>query len=89
MFRFRYPRSRLLSLLAGLALTVVGTPASALERLVLRMPFLETSITINLGEAEAVDQLLRSSPDLEDLKAASEGRLSNLLQKIFLAPLPP
>ena len=89
MFRFRYPRSRLLSLLAGLALTVVGTPASALERLVLRMPFLETSITINLGEAETVDQLLRSSPDLEDLKAASEGRLSNLLQKIFLAPLPP
>ena len=89
MFRFRCPRSRLVSLMAGLALTGVGTPASALERLVLRMPFLETSITINLGEAETVDQLLRSSPDLEDLRAASGDRLSNLLEGIFLAPLPP
>ena len=89
MFRFRCPRSRLVSLMAGLALTGVGTPASALERLVLRMPFLETSITINLGEAETVDQLLRSSPDLEDLRAASGDRLSNLLEGIFLPPLPP
>ena len=78
-----------MSLMAGLALTVAGTPASALERLVLRMPFLETSITINLGEAETVDQLLRSSPDLEDLRAAGGDRLSNLLEGIFLAPLPP
>ena len=89
MFRIRCPRSSLLSLLAGLALTVGGTPVSALERLVLQMPFLETSITINLGDSETVDQLLRSSPDLEDLRAASGDRLSNLLEGIFLAPLPP
>ena len=89
MFRFRSSRSRLVSLMAGLALTVVGTPVSALEQLVLRMPFLETNIVINLGEAETVDQLLRSSPDLEDLRAAGGDSLSNLLEGIFLAPLPP
>ena len=78
----------LTSALLGLALSLAGVPASALERLVLRMPFLETSLTINLGDVQSAGQLIRSSPDLEDLQAASEGRLTNLLESVFLAPLP-
>ena len=76
------------ALFSSLSLTLLGAPAVALERLVLRMPFLETSITINLGEVDSAAQLIRSSPDLEDLQSASGGQLLSLLETFFLAPLP-
>ena len=76
------------ALFSSLSLTLLAAPAVALERLVLRMPFLETSITINLGEVDSAAQLIRSSPDLEDLQSASGGQLLSLLETIFLAPLP-
>ena len=78
----------LAALFSSLSLSVLSAPAFALERLVLRMPFLETSITINLGEVESAAALIRSSPDLEDLQRASGGQLLSLLESIFLAPLP-
>ena len=78
----------LAALFSSLSLSVLSAPALALERLVLRMPFLETSITVNLGEVESAAALIRSSPDLEDLQRASGGQLLSLLESIFLAPLP-
>ena len=81
-------RTHLAAFLGGLALSGFAAPAQALERLVLRMPFLETSVTINLGEAGSASELIRSSPDLEDLQSASGGQLLDLISKIFLAPLP-
>ena len=81
-------RSYWAALFSSLSLTLLGAHAVALERLVLRMPFLETSITINLGEVDSAAQLIRSSPDLEDLQSASGGQLLSLLETIFLAPLP-
>ena len=81
-------RSRLAAVCTGLALAVIGSPAHALERLVLRFPFLETSITLNLAESGSAEELIRSSPDLADLLAATDGRLLELLQKVFQAPLP-
>lgn len=81
-------RSYWAALFGSLSLTLLAAPAVALERLVLRMPFLETSITINLGEVDSAAQLIRSSPDLEDLQSASGGQLLSLLETIFLAPLP-
>ena len=85
MFRVR---SHLTAALFGFSLLFTAGPASALERLVLRMPFLETSLSINLGDVQSAAQLIRSSPDLEDLQFASDGRLTNLLESVFLAPLP-
>ncbi|MEC8441603.1 MAG: alpha/beta fold hydrolase [Cyanobacteriota bacterium] len=81
-------RSRLAAVCCGLVLAVMGSPAHGLERLVLRFPFLETSITLNLAESSTADELIRSSPDLADLLAASDGRLLELLRKVFQAPLP-
>ena len=82
-------RSRLAAVLSSVALSFGAAPASALERVVLLMPFLETSITINIGDdAQTAAQLIRSSPDLVDLQNASGGQLTALLEKIFLAPLP-
>ena len=45
-------RHLLIAALTGAALSLVSSPSQALERLVLRLPFLETSVTINLGHAQ-------------------------------------
>ena len=66
-------RTHLAAFLGGLVLAGFAAPVQALERLVLRMPFLETSVTINLGEAGSASELIRPSPDLEDLQSASGG----------------
>lgn len=81
-------RGRLAAVCSGLVLTAIGSPAQALESLVLRMPFLETSISVNLGDAQSAEELIRSSPDLVELQSASNGRLLELLIKVFETPLP-
>lgn len=84
----RWIRSSFVAAAAGVAVALSGPPAAALERLVLRMPYLGVDFTINLGDGRSVEEVIRSSPDLAELEAASEGRLLAFLQKIFLAPLP-
>ena len=42
-------RHLFIAALTGAALSFVPSPSRALERLVLHFPFLETSVTINLG----------------------------------------
>lgn len=76
-----------LAAVAGSLLLTAG-PASALERLILKLPALETSITLNLDGASDAQSLIQSSPDLRDLNDVSGGRMGALLQKIFMAPLP-
>lgn len=66
----------------------MAAPASALERLELRLPFLETSITIHLEDGRSAAELIRSSPDLADLQGASGGQLLGLLENVFETPLP-
>ena len=44
----------------GMSLALGGGPASALERFVLRLPFLETEIAINFADGESVEQLIDS-----------------------------
>ena len=79
-------RTHLAAFCSGLLLS--AAPASALERLVIEIPGLDTSISINLGEAESADTLIEASSDLRDLDDFSGGRLRGLLERIFLAPLP-
>jgi len=81
-------RTRLAAVLGGLALAGMSAPAQALDRLVLRMPFMETSVTINLAASGTAEELIQSSPDLADLQSASGGKLLGLIGKVFLAPLP-
>ena len=63
-------------------------PASALERLVLELPFLEAEVTLDLGREQSSVDLLTVNPDLAELDRALDGRVSALLDKIFHAPLP-
>ena len=85
MARFR---THLAALGVGISLALAGGPASALERLVLRLPFLETQVTINLSGGQTAEQLIQASPDLQDLELASGGQLVPLLRQVFLTPLP-
>ena len=66
-------RTHLAALAFGMSLALGGGPASALERFVLRLPFLETEITINFADGELAEQLIQASPDLQDLELASGG----------------
>ena len=54
----------------------------------LRLPFLETEITINFADGESAEQLIQASPDLHDLELASAGKLLPLLRQVFLTSLP-
>ena len=47
-----------MALACGMSLALSGGPASALERLVFRLPFLETEITINFDDGESAEQLI-------------------------------
>jgi len=53
-------RTHLAALAFGMSLALGGGPASALERFVLRLPFLETEIAINFADGESVEQLIDS-----------------------------
>ena len=68
-------RYGLVFLFLGMLMALGGDPASALERFVLRLPFLETDITINFADGESAEQLIQASPDLQDLELASGGKL--------------
>ena len=81
-------RQFLIAALTGAALSFIPSPSRALERLVMRLPFLETSVTINLGDVQSTSELIRQSPDLADLQMAGDIRLFELIDKVFLAPLP-
>ena len=81
-------RQFLIAALTGAALSFIPSSSRALERLVLRLPFLETSITINLGDVQSTSELIRQSPDLADLQMAGGSRVFELIEKVFLAPLP-
>ena len=81
-------RTHLAALGVGMSLAFSGGPASALERLVLRLPFLETEVTINFADGQSAEQLIQASPDLQDLELASGGKLLPLLRQVFLTALP-
>ena len=81
-------RHLLIAALTGAALSLVSSPSRALERLVLRLPFLETSVTINLGDVQSTSELIRQSPDLADLQMAGDTRVFEMIDKVFLTPLP-
>ena len=70
------------------ALSVLPSSTRGLERLVLSLPFLETGLTIKLGDAHSTSELIHQSPDLADLHMAGGSRVFELIEKVFLAPLP-
>ena len=81
-------RAGLASLLGSLLAAASAYPVQALARMALRLPSLQTSITVNLGQARSADELIRLSPYLLELQSASHGAVLGVLQQLFFLPLP-
>ena len=66
-----------------MSLALSGSPSSVLERLVFRLLFLETEITINFDDGESAEQLIQSRS-----AGSGIGKLLPLMRQVFLTPLP-
>ena len=74
--------------LSGALVLLAPLRTSAFERLRMRLPLLESEVTLELGEAETASDLLRANPDLAELDRAGEGGVTRVLEGVLTAPLP-
>ena len=74
--------------LSGAFALLAPLRTSAFERLRLRLPLLESEVTLELGEAETAKDLLRANPDLAELDRVGEGGVTRMLEGLLTAPLP-
>ena len=80
------PFPRPLGLLAlGLLLT---PPARALDRIDIRLPGVESNLSVRLSELRSPQSLLQGSSDLAELDQATDGAFGDQLLRVFQAPLP-
>ena len=85
----RFPRWSQAALAGGvLAASTVATPARAIERIELRLPLLDTSFTVKVGELRDPELLLRGSSDLAELDRATDGAVGRRIVAAFQSPLP-
>lgn len=83
--RTRLFRSALL-LAAGLA--ACAAPAAAIDEVVVELPLLENTLTVNLSELSDPAALLKGNSDLAELDRASNGELGRKLLRLFNQPVP-
>ncbi|MFM8275562.1 MAG: alpha/beta hydrolase [Cyanobium sp.] len=83
------PRRSSALLFSALAtLLATASPAGAIERILLRLPVLQTSFSINVSELGDPQRLLRGNSDLAQLDRASDGALGRQMLRVFREPLP-
>ena len=52
------------------------------------LPLLETAVTLELGQAQTAQQLLKANPDLAELDQVGEGAVTRVLEQMLTASLP-
>lgn len=90
------PDARLTRTRLALALMALGTalplaappPARALEELVLRIPMVDTGLTVNVGELSSLQAMRAGNSDLAELDRATDGALGRQLWEVLNQPLP-
>jgi predicted dienelactone hydrolase len=78
-----FPRS--LALLLGL---VLAPPVRALEMIEIRLPVVDTNVSVRLEELRSAQSLEEGTSDLAQLDQATDGQFSKKLLGLFQAPLP-
>ncbi len=63
-------------------------PVSAVERLLINLPLLQTQFSLNLKDASTAEALIAANPDLQELDRAGNGSVSRLLGEFLTAPFP-
>ena len=87
-FRFRSALASLLLAVSGSVAALLPSPSLALERLRMTLPLLETAVTLELGQAQTAQQLLKANPDLAELDQVGEGAVTRVLEQMLTASLP-
>jgi len=72
----------------ALLLTGLSQPASALQQIQLKLPMLQTSLTVKLKELTSTSKLFDGNSDLAELDRATNGAIGSKLVDLFNAPLP-
>ncbi len=75
-----------LALLAGLSL--MASPARALETVKLQLPLLQTDFTVKVSELASPERLFSGNSDLAQLDQATGGRIGRQLSHLMTSPLP-
>lgn len=75
------------SLLLALGLTSAAAPAQAVEELELKLPLIEEKLVLNLSELSSAEALLAGSSDLAELDRASDGRIGEMVLRLFNQPI--
>jgi predicted dienelactone hydrolase len=65
-----------------------SVPARALDQVVVRMPLLETGLTLNVSELTSLEALHNGSSDLAELDRATDGALGRQLWEVLNQPVP-
>ena len=84
-FRFRSALASLLLAVSGSVAALLPSPSLALERLRMTLPLLETAVTLELGQAQTAQQLLKANPDLAELDQVGEGAVTRVLEQMLTA----
>ena len=83
--RARFWRASLLALGAACSLQA---PAQAIEQVVVELPLLQNTLTLNLRELSTPEALINGNSDLAELDRATDGALGRKLLKLFNHPVP-
>ena len=79
-------------LLRSLGLLVLGLllaqPARALETIVIRLPVVDTNLSLRVSELRSPQSLMEGDSDLAQLNQATDGRFSRQLLRLLQEPLP-
>jgi predicted dienelactone hydrolase len=67
---------------------LTATPAAAVEQLDLRLPVMDMTIQLQIGESRTAADLIRANADLQELDRAGDGAVQRLLEQLLTAPLP-
>jgi predicted dienelactone hydrolase len=85
-------RWRVGAALAGLVATVLpmaaGSPARALEEVVVRVPLVETGFTLKVSELTSLEALQNGTSDLAELDRATDGALGRQVWEVLNQPVP-
>ena len=87
-FPFRSALASLLLAVSGSVAALLPSPSLALERLRMTLPLVETAVTLELGQAQTAQQLLKANPDLAELDQVGEGAVTRVLEQMLTASLP-
>lgn len=77
-----------LCLLGWIAASGLGSPARAIEQVVLELPLLNSSFSLSISELRSPEALMAGNSDLAELDRASSGAVGRVIEALSRNPVP-